>query len=121
MRRVGWLLWFNGISIFVGYLTPNAFLYRIIQFSMSTQFYCKITFLYQTIQFIQIVLIQLIQFSISTGFVYTQLMVKYTSEFESHWVPLSYGLVPHLSKKLSKFPQLMVKTVLFQTIQLLHK
>ena len=26
----------------------------------------------------------------------------YTSEFESHWVPLSYGLVPHLSKKLSK-------------------
>ena len=29
----------------------------------------------------------------------------YTSEFESHWVPLSYGLVPHLSKKLSKLPQ----------------
>ena len=28
----------------------------------------------------------------------------YTSEFESHWVPLSYGLVPHLSTKLSKFP-----------------
>ena len=28
----------------------------------------------------------------------------YTSEFESHWVPLSYGLVPQLSKKLSKFP-----------------
>ena len=26
------------------------------------------------------------------------------TEFESHWVPLSYGLVPHLSKKLSKFP-----------------
>ena len=26
----------------------------------------------------------------------------YTSEFESHWVPHSYGLVPHLSKKLSK-------------------
>ena len=25
-------------------------------------------------------------------------------KFESHWVPLSYGLVPHLSKKLSKFP-----------------
>ena len=25
-------------------------------------------------------------------------------EFESHWVPLSYGLVPHLSKKFSKFP-----------------
>ena len=28
----------------------------------------------------------------------------YTSEFESHWVPLSYGLVPHLNKKLSKLP-----------------
>ena len=26
----------------------------------------------------------------------------YTSEFESHWVPFSYGLVPHLSKKPSK-------------------
>ena len=26
----------------------------------------------------------------------------YTSEFLSHWVPISYGLVPHLSKKLSK-------------------
>ena len=23
---------------------------------------------------------------------------------ESHWVPLSYGLVPHLSKKFSKLP-----------------
>ena len=29
----------------------------------------------------------------------------YTSEFESHWVPHSYGFVPHLSKKLSKLPQ----------------
>ena len=28
------------------------------------------------------------------------------SEFESHSVPLSYGLVPHLSKKLSKLPSL---------------
>ena len=28
----------------------------------------------------------------------------YTSEFESHWVPLSHGLVPHLSKKLNKLP-----------------
>ena len=26
----------------------------------------------------------------------------YTSEFESYWVPHSYGLVPHLSKKLCK-------------------
>ena len=27
-----------------------------------------------------------------------------TVKYESHWVPLSYGLVPHLSKKLSKLP-----------------
>ena len=27
-----------------------------------------------------------------------------SSKEQSHWVPLSYGLVPHLSKKLSKFP-----------------
>ena len=43
---------------------------------MSTQCNSQITFLYQTIQFIQTVLIQLIQFSISTDFVYTQLNVK---------------------------------------------
>ena len=30
-------------------------------------------------------------------------VVRSFSDFESHWVPLSYGLVPHLSKKLSKF------------------
>ena len=28
----------------------------------------------------------------------------YTIEFVSHWVPHSYGLVPHLSKKLCKLP-----------------
>ena len=28
---------------------------------------------------------------------------SFTSEFDSHWVPHSYGLVPHLNKKLSKF------------------
>ena len=43
---------------------------------MSTQFNCEKTFLFQAIQFIQIVLIQLIQFSINTDFVYTQLNVK---------------------------------------------
>ena len=26
----------------------------------------------------------------------------YTSEFKSHWVPHSYGHVPHLSKKLCR-------------------
>ena len=40
---VGWLVVF-GISTFIGYLTPNPFLfkssvlYQIIQFSMTTQF-----------------------------------------------------------------------------------
>ena len=43
---------------------------------MSKQFNCKKTFLFRAIQFGQAVLIQLIQFSISTDFVYTQLNVK---------------------------------------------
>ena len=47
---------------------------------MSTQFKCKYslwkTVLFQAIQFSQAVLIQLIQFSTSTDFVYTQLNVK---------------------------------------------
>ena len=40
---------------------------------MSTQFNMSKTFLFQTIQFIQT---ELIQFSISTDFVYTELNVK---------------------------------------------
>ena len=43
---------------------------------MSTQFNYKKTFLFQVIQFIQTVLIQLIQFCISIDFVYTKLNVK---------------------------------------------
>ena len=43
---------------------------------MSTQFDCKKTFLFQAIQFSPAVLIKLIQFSISTDFVYSQLIVK---------------------------------------------
>ena len=43
---------------------------------MSMQFNCEKQFLFQAIQFSQAVLIQLIQFSISTDFVYTQLNVK---------------------------------------------
>ena len=43
---------------------------------MSTQFNCQKMFLFQAIQFIQTVLIQLIQFSISTDVVYTQLKEK---------------------------------------------
>ena len=43
----GWLVWFYGISIFVGYLTPNTFsyklpvLFQIIQFTMNKQFNCQ--------------------------------------------------------------------------------
>ena len=56
-------------------------LFQTIQFSISMKFKCKYslivkTFLCQAIQFSQAVLIQLIQFSISTDFVYTQLNVK---------------------------------------------
>ena len=32
---------------------------------------------------------------------------SFMSEFESHWVPNSYDLVSHLSKKLSKLLNLM--------------
>ena len=51
-------------------------LFQTIQFRISTQFKCKYsligkTFLFQAIQFSQAVLIQLIQFSTSTDFIYT--------------------------------------------------
>ena len=54
------------------------FLFQTIQFNKSTQFKYKYslsekTFLFQAIQFTQAVLIQ---FSMSTYFVYTQLNVK---------------------------------------------
>ena len=53
-------------------------LFQTIQFSMSTQFNCQTTtkILFQAFQFVQTILIQLIQFSIGTDFVYTQLNVK---------------------------------------------
>ena len=55
--------------------------FQTIQFSISTQFKCKYSLivkniLFLAIQFSQAVLIQLIQFTISTDFVYTQLNVK---------------------------------------------
>ena len=46
---------------------------------MSTQFNCQ-TFLFQTIQFSQTILIQLIQFNISTAFVYTQLKTCFNTK-----------------------------------------
>ena len=56
-------------------------LFQTIQFRISTQFECKYSLIVKNIsisaiQFSQAVLIQLIQFSISTDFVYTQLNVK---------------------------------------------
>ena len=56
------------------------------------------TFLFQAIQFSQAVLIQLIQFSISTDFVYTQLNVKtvlcWTIQFSiSMQFKCKYGLI----------------------------
>ena len=50
-------------------------LYITIQFSVNTVSMSK-TFLFWAIQFSQAVPIQLIQFSISTDFIYTQLNVK---------------------------------------------
>ena len=52
-KMVGWLFGFHGISIFVGYLTPNPFLnkksvvFQIIQSSMSTQFNCHKLFYFK--------------------------------------------------------------------------
>ena len=59
----------------------NIVLFQTIQFRISTQFksnYSLIvkTFLFQAIQFSQAVLIQLIQFNISTDFIYTQVNVN---------------------------------------------
>ena len=50
--------------------------FQTIQFSINTQFKCKYSLILRTsifgaIQFSQEILIQLIQFSISTDFVYT--------------------------------------------------
>ena len=69
---------------------------------MSTQFNCQ-KYLFQSIQFIQAVLIQLIQFSISTDFVYTQLNVK-TDLYET--IGFSVSTIS------------MSKIIPFQTIQI---
>ena len=68
---VGWLFGFYGISTFVGYSMPNPFLnnqFYFKQFSSAWVHSLSKTFLFQAIQFIQIVLIQ---FSVSIDFVYT--------------------------------------------------
>ena len=79
---VVWLFGFYVISTFVGYLVANPYLYKLsvlfqtIQISTNTQFNCPQKIIFQAIQFIQTVLIQPIQFSISIDFVYKQLNVK---------------------------------------------
>ena len=55
--------------------------FQTIQFCINTQFKCKYSLIvkknfFRAIQFSQAVLIQLIQFSISIEFVYTQLNIK---------------------------------------------
>ena len=54
---------------------------------MSTQFNCQKHFLFQAIKLSQTVLFQIIQFSISIDFVYTQLMSK---QFYFKQVSLAY-------------------------------
>ena len=67
---LGWLFGFYGISTFVGYLTPNPFLYK-------DQFYFKqFSLAWINSSIVEKILFQAIQFSIRTSFVYTQLNVK---------------------------------------------
>ena len=71
-QEVGfWLFGFYGISTFVSYLTPKQIfmqivLFQVIQHSMST--FCQKHFNLKLFSFIQTVLIQ---FTINTDFVYT--------------------------------------------------
>ena len=78
-QLVGWLD-FMAYHPFQSFNTKSIFLkivlFQTIQFSLSMQFKCKYSlivkkFLFQAVQFSQAVLIQTIQFSVSTYFVYT--------------------------------------------------
>ena len=77
-----WLVGVYGISNFVGYLTPNPFLckssvlFQTIRFSMSTQSNYQNHFYFKLFNLFKQFLIQLIQFSISTDFLCTQLNFK---------------------------------------------
>ena len=106
--KCGWLFGFYDISIFVGYLMPNSFYansqFYFKQFSLAWVHGLIVkTFLFQAIQFSQTVRIQLIQFSISSDFLYTQVNVK---------------TVPYQTIQFSVSKVSMSKTVAFQTIQL---
>ena len=76
-KFVGWLFGFYGISTFVGYLTPNPFLCKQFYFKQFNLAWLhnliKKIFLFQPIQFIHAILIQ---FSISTEFLYSDFYIK---------------------------------------------
>ena len=79
LRFLFCLFGFYGISTFVGYLMPNPFYTNksyFKQFSLAWVHSLSKTFLFQAIQFSERVQIKTILFSISIGFVYTQLNVK---------------------------------------------
>ena len=75
-------------------------LFRTIQFWISTQFNWEKTFLFQAIQFIQAVRMQLIQFSISTHFVYTQLNVKTVLSNNSVYCKYSFKKQFHFNNSI---------------------
>ena len=76
-----WLLGFYGISTFVGYLKPNPFLWKQLHSKQLSPAQARRpnantvqlwkTFPFQATQSSHAVLIQPIQFSVSTDFVYT--------------------------------------------------
>ena len=71
------ICWVLRVSTFGGYLKPNPFLckslqFKTIQFTMSTQFNSKKYFYFKLFKQLYIT----IQFSVSTDFVYTHLHVN---------------------------------------------
>ena len=65
--------WFWHFILLLSSICSNTRPHKL--YTLETQFNCQKTFLFKPIQSIQTVLIQLIQFSISTDFVSTQLNV----------------------------------------------
>ena len=82
---VVWVLWhINPCWLFnTKFISMQIVLFQTIKFSISTQFNCQ-KCLFQAIQFSQTVLIQLIQFSISKDFAYTQFS-SICTQFNSIW------------------------------------
>ena len=62
-----WFGWFDGISTYIGYLTPNPFLcksvlFKTIQFSISTQLNCQKHFHFKLFKQLYVI----IQLSVNT-------------------------------------------------------